>query len=350
MSIDLNNTRTLLAVLEQSYTPSTLFRDTFFPNERTFVTPEVDMEYRKGGREMAPFIVPGTRGVNTARGGFTTKSYKPPMMKPKRIVTADDLNKRAFGENLYSQRTPAQREAEIMAKDLADLTDMNVRRMEWMCAQVLLNGKFDAAGYADDGELTLVDTITFSDWTQKETLSGSDTWDNASADIYGDLKSISQKISRNAGMHPTIAIFPYNVEDYLLKNTDIMKWLTVPNSQNLTLMSLQPRIVSPGVRRIGYIQSLDLELYAYDGIYTDSTGQIQQYIPDDHVIVGVPGRGMQLFGAITQIEGKTYVTYEGKQVPKVTVNEEDDIKSLALSSRGVPCPRFVDDWFTLKVK
>ena len=47
MAIDLKDTRTLLGVMEQTFTPATLFRDTFFPNEITFVTNEVDMEYKK---------------------------------------------------------------------------------------------------------------------------------------------------------------------------------------------------------------------------------------------------------------------------------------------------------------
>ena len=34
----------------------------------------------------------------------------------------------------------------------------------------------------------------------------------------------------------------------------------------------------------------------------------------------------------------------------VTTDEESDTQTLALSSRCVPCPAFVDDWYTLKVK
>ena len=350
MAIDLKDTRTLLGVLEQSFAPTTLFRDTFFPNEITFVTNEVEMEYKKGGRTMSPFVAPRSKGINSQRNGSTIKNYKPPIMKPKRVLDADDISKRSFGENIYSTKTPAQRAAELLAGDLADLLDMNTRRVEWMCAQLLINGSFEVQGYADDGKVAHIDTVSYSDWTQKETLAGSDTWDNVGADIYGDLKFVSQTVSRNSGETPTIAICSYNVENYILKNDWLMKWLAVPTAQNLSLMSIQPRIVSPGVRRIGFIQSLNLELYAYDGVYQDDSGVIQQYLPDNHIVVGVPGRGKQLFGAITQMEKGGFVTFEGTNVPKITSDEESDTQSLSLSSRCVPCPAFADDWYTLKVK
>lgn len=67
MSFD--DTRTLLGAVERSFTPTTTLVDVFFPNMQTFSTEIVDMEFRKGGRLMAPFVVPGGKGVNMARTG-----------------------------------------------------------------------------------------------------------------------------------------------------------------------------------------------------------------------------------------------------------------------------------------
>lgn len=351
MAINLDNTRILLAALSRSYPPSTLFRDLFFPNEIISIQKQVDIEYKKGGRKMAPFVVPGSSGKVVGRDGFVTKEYTPPMMRPKRVLTVEDLQKRMFGENVYSDITPEQRAATYMASDMADLIDMNTRRIEWMCAQLLINGKFDVSGYADDGELVVSDTVSFPDWGQKTTLTGSDTWDNPGADIYGDIDAASSMISRNSVMVPTVAVMSKNIVQYLMNNNSIMKWLAIPNSQNLSLMSLQPRITSPEVVRVGYIQSLNLELYAYDGIYHNDQGAVSQYLPNNHMIIGVPGRGRQLFGAITQGEpdGQFY-TYSAKNVPKSFMSPDGDKKTLSMASRCVPCPEFIDDWYTLKVK
>lgn len=347
--MDLNKTRTLLMALEQTYPPSTLLRDVFFPNPVTFVTEEVDIDYKKGNRKMAPFVSAGGSGVNVARIGHATKSYKPPKMMPKRPITVENLNKRGFGEELYSTRTPAQREAELRAQDMAELIDMNTRRIEWMCAQLMTLGTFTVKGYSDDGVTYTEDTVTL-DWTQKDTLVGGDTWDNAGADAYGDMKFMSQTVSQNSGRIPTIAMCSYSTAEYLLKNTAIKDYLLRPK-ENLSLMTIAPRIVSPEVVRFGIIESLNLEIYAYNGMYLDDDGAVKQYIPNDYFIMGIPGRGKQLFGAITQMDSdEVYRTYQGINVPKVWAEVGNDARQIRMASACVPIPEFVDDWYTLKVK
>lgn len=351
MALNFDDTRTLLGAIERSNPPTTTLVDTFFPQQEVFLTEYVEMEYRKGGRRMAPFIVPGAKGVNMARGGSTIRTYKPPMMRPKRTIELNDVMRRGFGENVYSQRTPEERAAMMRAKDMADLIDMCARRQEYMAAQLLINGSYECKGYADDGNIQVVDTVTFAEFDNKITLSGNNTWDNAAAKIYDDIGDASQKIRRAAGMIPTVAMCSANVVEYLMGNTQIMNYLLVPSRDNLALMSMQPKLVRPELLRVGYIQALNMEIYAYDGIYTDDNGDDQQYIPDNHIIIGVPGRGKRLFGAVTQMEeDKQLHTYASAFVPKVTADIESDTSSLAISSRCVLAPEFLDDWAVIKVK
>lgn len=351
MAFDINDTRTLLGVIEQSYAPTTTLVDTFFPTAQTFTTNTVSMEFRKGGRNMAPFVVPGGKGVNVARNGSVVREYKPPMMRPKRVIEIADIAKRGFGENIYSTRTPEERATEMRAKDLQELREACARREEWMAAQLLINGEYDIKGFADDGVATVVDTMSFG-FDGKTTLSGSDTWDNASAKIYDNIGDASQTIRRAAGDIPTVAICSSNVVKYLLANEQLYKYLLVPSRDNLALMSLQPKLQRPDLMRVGYIESLNLEIYSYDGGYADEeTGAYTTYIPDDHMIIGVPGLGRRLYGAVTQLEeDKQFHTYAAAQVPKVTIDVESDTSSLAVSSRCVICPDYLDKWAVLKVK
>ena len=346
---DINKTHDLLEALEQTTPPQTLLRDTFFPIPKTYASEEVLIDYKKGVRKMSPFVVQGATGVNVGRQGIETKSYKAPLMMPQRPTTVGDLMKRGFGENVFSTRTPAQRALEVMATDLAEMQDMNTRRIEWMCAQLMLYGSFEAKGFADDGKTQIIDTVTF-DWTQKLTLTGDDMWTNVNSDVYGVMEEMSQTISRNSGRIPDVAICSFKTKEWILKNASMMQYLMVPNRENFSLMSIEPRIVSPGVVRIGFIQSLNLELYAYDGIYEDDAEVIQQYIPDGYFIMGVSGRGSQLFGAVTQLESDdVYRTYEGRDVPKIWSEQGRDVKMIRLASRCVPKPEFIDDWYTVKV-
>lgn len=351
MAFNVNDTRTMLAALERTYAPSTTLVDTFFPDERVFTTKVVDMEMRKGDRKMAPFAVPGTKGVNLARGGSEIKTYTPPLMKPKRVISVEDVEGRGFGEGIYSTKTPAERAAEMRAKDLVDLRDACYRRQEYMAAQLLINGSYECKGYADDGTTQVVDTLTFG-FTQKTTLSGGDTWDNASAKIYDCIGDASAKIRQNAGIIPTVAIVSDSVVKYLMDNTQLLKWLNVPNANNLSIMSIQPRLQRPDLMRVGLIQSLNLEIYSYAGGYADDeTGEFKPYIPADHVIIGAPKIGRRLYGAVSQMEDdKALHTYASQFVPKYTVDTENDTSSLALSSRCVIAPDWNDLWCTIKVK
>ena len=188
---------------------------------------------------------------------------------------------------------------------------------------------------------------------QKATISGSGlTWDNASAKIYDDIGDASATIRKKAGVVPTVAIVSDTVVKYLLENEQLMKWINVPNAQNLSMIALQPRLQRPDLMRVGIIQSLNMEIYSYAGGYSDDiTGEFTPYIPADHVIIGVPRLGRRLYGAVSQMEDDKMVhTYASQYVPKYTVDTESDTSSLALSSRCVVVPDWNDLWYTLKVK
>jgi len=350
MTFDINETRSMLQAVDKAYKPTTTLVNTFFPNVSTFVTNSVEIEYRKGGRILAPFVVSGSRGVNVARTGSKIRQYTPPMMKPKRVIEASDITRRGFGEDVYSTKTPEERAIDMRAKDLAELIDACVRTEEKMAAGLLINGEYDCKGFADDGTTELIDTVTFSEFAGKTTLTGTDTWDNASAKIYTCLGDASQTIRRSAGSIPTVAICSSNVVQYLLDNEQLYKYMLIPD-KNAALMNLAPRLVSPELIRVGFVQPLNLEVYAYDGVFINESNVLEQYIPDNHIIIGVPGRGKRLYGAVTQLEADgQYRTYEGAHVPKIVADPSSDTSSLTVASRCVLCPEFVDEWATLKVK
>lgn len=350
-ALNIDDTRTLLDAIEENYKPSGLLVNTFFPAKRTFVTEVVDIEYYKEGRKMAPFVVPGTKGVNMGRSGTEIRTYKAPIIKPRRIIEAADLSKRSFDENVYSKKTPQQRAQEVRARDIKELCNQIDRRKEWMAAQLLINGKYDIEGYADDGKTVVIDTIAFPDWQGKTILSGSDTWDNPTAKILDILGDTSHDIRRKVQNVPTIAICSENVARYILANEQLRDIMMIPSRDNMAMMNFAPRIESPEIMRMGFIGALNMEIYAYDACYADEQGVLKQYIPDDHIVIGVPGRGQQLFGAVTQIEDdKQFHTYASEYVPKVSVDIESDTASVAVSSRPVLAPMYVDDWACLKVK
>ena len=349
MLIEYNDTLSLMAAMERTKPPARFLLDTFFPNALpTVVTPSIMVEYRKGSRRLAPFVVKGARGVNMSRETSHIATYTPPMVAPRRVLSPEDLIHRGFGEGLYSTMTEAQRAAQIQARDLMELQDMIINRKNKMAADILTTGQCEIKGFADDGKTTTLDVVTFDEWTQK--ITPAVTWDNPNADIYGDIKNVSEMIQENTGTIPTLMLCGKNVERYLIKNTELKEWLSVPNRENLAMLSLAPRFTSPQIRRIGLLQSLNLEIYSYAETYTDDDGIVKPFLGDDDVIIAVPGRGRQIHGAVTLInDAETgFDTYVGQYVPYYNADRKNQEISLTMYSRFLLAPEWADDWALIK--
>lgn len=350
MAIDFKDTIALMQAMERIKPPASTLLDTFFPQIPTpAVTTKIAVEYRKGGRRLAPYVVEGVHGINMSREGSHVNIYEPPMVAPRRTVSPEDIEQRGFGENVYSTKTPAERAAEIQAHDLAEMQAMIINRKNQMAAEILTTGACTIAGYADDGVTAKTDSVSFG-WTQNINITTE--WDQAGASIYSDLKNASETIQENAGMVPTVCFVGKNVAAYMLNNNEIMKWLAIPSNTNLSLMSIQPRVVSPQVMRVGLIQSLNLEVYSYAETYINDAGQTVPFLGANDVIVGVPGRGRQLHGAVTLINNDEtgFETYSGLYVPQYAASKSANTMALTVFSRFLLAPEFVDDWAYIKAK
>lgn len=336
--IDFKDTYRLIELVERVKKPASFLLDTFFPRMLPISnTKVVAMEYMEHGRLLAPYIVPGSTGVNVARGGSTVRFYAPPMVAPKRVITLDDIEQRAPGEDQISQRAADIRANEIQARDFNELLDSIINRKNQMASEILTTGKVTAQGYADDGHLKTFDTIDFG-WEGKFTPATS--WNQNGADIYSDLQKMSEWIQERIGTIPTVAIVGRKVANYLLNNKQIMKWLSIPSRENFALMSIQPQLVSPQIMRIGLIQSLNLEIYSYSETYTDESGNLQKFFPDNGVLVAIPGFGSQLHGAVTVIPSDTdaFKTYSVAVVPVYRTNYASQVVELTLYSRFILVP------------
>lgn len=345
------DTVTLLQAVELIKDPATYLVDTFFPNKLpTAWTTYIALEYKKGKRLLAPYIVKGSKGVNVNRDTAQAKFYTAPLMGPRRVLSIEDIESRMFGETpIFSTVKPEERAALTQAQDLVDMKKMVANRKNKMAADILQTGETLIKGYADDGRTFTQDKISF-DWTGNLTVATS--WDNPAADIYSDLQAAVEKIAEDTGEFPTLMLCGRNVERYLLKNMEILNWLMIPNRQNLAMANFAPRYDSINSRYIGNISSLGLEVRSYIETYTDDDGTVKPFIDPDTVIVAIPGKGKQLSSRITLIDGikKAPVSYVAEYVPYYLTDETAQQMSLALFSRQLLIPDVIDDWVTLKVK
>ena len=70
MAVSMNDTITMMQAMERVKPPAAFLVDTFFSQVPTpATTAKIAVEYKKGQRKLAPFVVSGAGGVNVRRDG-----------------------------------------------------------------------------------------------------------------------------------------------------------------------------------------------------------------------------------------------------------------------------------------
>ena len=329
--------------IDQTPPVRSFLQRTFFPGDETHVAEKIEFDVRRGKRIMAPFVSPRKGGKVITRQGYQTNLFTTPKIAPERVLTVDDITKRALGENIYSQRTPAERENELLAKDLTDLEEAIDRRKEWMCRQVLFEGKVDVV----DEEEGIDVQIDFG-FTNIYVLAAHEEWSLATVDPLKTIRPIRKKIIKDTGKAPDIMIFSSDVIEEFLENPFVIKAMNVLNMKNV---EIKPRVVDPALTFYGRIAELDMDIYTYDEWFLNDEGEEESIIPPGTVLMGhSTGEGQIEYGLVTQMEDKKYYSYEGRLVPKLWADENDEVKKVRLTSRPLPRPFDVASWAVIYVK
>lgn len=336
-------TREMMEAIDQTPPVRSFLQKTFFPGSQTHVTEKVEFDVRKGKRIMAPLVSPRKGGKVITRQGWKTNQFTTPKIAPERALTVDDISSRAIGENIYSQKTPEEREDELLAKDFTDLEEAIDRRKEWMCRQILFEGKIDV----QDEEEGVDVQIDFG-FTNIVVLGADEQWTLATVNPLPLFRRLRKKIIKDTGRAPDIAIFSSDVIEDFIMNTFVVKAMDVLNMKNVVI---EPRVVDPALTFYGRIAELDLDLYTYDEWFLNDEGEDESIIPPGTVLLGhSDGEGQIEYGLVTQMEDKKFRSYEGELVPKVWADENSEVKKVRLTSRPLPRPFDVESWAVIYVK
>lgn len=348
-------TMTMIGAIQALPTHRTFLRDRYFPCTPAtdmFPTEEVLIEYRDGNKKIAPVVAPRKGGVTIKREGYTTRRYAPPLVAPKRGLTIDDLNKRGFGEDLYSQITPEQREAQVLGNDLTELSTMIDGREEYMAASAMLNNGYVLKQYTDDyGEKYEEFELFFYDGESDDSkYTPSGHWTDVDYDIIGDFRAMIRLLT-SKGLPAEDAVFSPDVTDYIIKNKAIKELLDI---RNANIGTIAPIELPDGASRIGVINidGHDINLISYDEQYEDENGELQYFMGEGNVVLTAPASGRSLYGAVSQLEqsDRRFHTYMANRVPKYTADAEAETRTLKVSAKPLLIPKNKNAWIHAKVK
>jgi len=342
--ISIFDPRTMDKIVQRLPDVHTFFLSTFFKREKTFNTKNVDVDFKKGNRALAPFVHPKIGGKTIPNSGFQVKSYPAPLVAPNKITTASDLEVRQAGENVYSGTSPAERAVKKMADDFAELKEMITRRKEWMAAQAIFTGKIPILGEGLNEEIDF-------EFTNKEKVSKK--WSAADADPIADLKRWCKQVQKKGFVNCNICIMADDVVDAFINNKKVKGVLDV---KSYDLAFIKPRELPNGATYIGTIRELSLDIYTYNEWYldnwTDPKKPVQNpLVPDGTLaLMSTSAEYSIYYGAVTILDGssgadESFITVEKALVPDTWTKQNPARRFIQLHSKPLPVPHEVDSWF-----
>ena len=351
--MNIYKTKTMIAAIKQMAPATSFLRDRYFPSGAgdIFPTDEVLIEIKDAaGNKLAPVVLPRKGGVSVEREGYSTYRAEPALVAPCRPLTIDTLNKKGFGEALFSDKTPEQRQADVLMQDLAELDEMITNREEYIAAQCMFNNGYILKQYADkygEGEYKEYE-MRFYDNANDAIYAPSALWSASTADIMGDLHAMIRMLTTK-GNNATEVLLGSDVADVLMKNEEIRKLMDI---KRFEVGEIAPAALPQGAARLGRlnIRGRNIDLITYDGTYVDETsGEVKSFVPEKQICVTAPGAGRGLYGAVTQMEQSenAYRTHNGRRVPQYWA--EKNGRDLTLSSRPLFVPRTRDPFISATV-
>ena len=356
MAFNIYDTHTLLASVQQLAPLTTFLQDRYFPtNPATdvFATDDVLVEYKKGNKKAAPFVAPRKGGITIMRDGYTMKSFTPSYIAPQRTLTIDELKKRRFGEALYPNLTPAQRQGVIMLQDLDDMRDMIKRRKEAMAAETIFTNACVMHEYVDDLHNFEEKEVRYYDGESNPAVyAPSANWDTSEASGKQMIDDIGAMISMlvSRGLPATEVLMAPDVSDVIQKNEWIIKLLDV---KNYNIGGVDPETLPSGASKIARlnVKGRMIDFLCYEETYTEVDGTVKPYIPSGMIAVTAPAAGRTVYGAITQMEQSDgeYHTYSGMDVPKYISDAANEVRKIRLASAPLTMPNNENPFIVAKV-
>ena len=356
MAFNIYDTHHLLASVQQLPPLHTFLLDRYFPTNAAtdiFATDDVIVEYKKGSKKAAPFVAPRKGGITIMRDGYTMKRFTPSYIAPKRPLTIDDLRKRGFGEALYTNLTPEQRQGVIMVGDLDELRAMNMRRKEAMAAEVIFTNACIMHEYVDDFHNFEPKSVMYYDEEQNPAVyTPAKTWDTSEESgkqIINDIAAMGKMLT-SRGLPFTEVLMAPDVADVFQNNEWIMKLLDV---RNINIGGIDPELLPAGASKIARlnIKGRMIDFICYEDTYTDVDGTVKQFVPEGMIAAAAPAAGRTVYGAITQVEQADgeFHTYAATDVPKYVSDATHNVREVTLTTAPLCIPNNANPFISAKV-
>ena len=358
--MEIYDTLYMLAAVEQLDPEPTFFKRRYFPTNvemDVFGTSKVLADYREGNHKAAPFVMPRIGALPVGRSGFSTYELEPANISISKPLTADQLNRRGFGESILSTATPAERARRLLMGDLADLSARISRTEEWLACDTMLNNGTIMRHQSDDPEVFKDVPVKFYEgtdnpgaftptavWTHSQKLAdGTLKRGNWYHDICAMIKMLVQR-----GRSATDLVVANDVGNFIQEDPWVIEMMDNRRSE---YGAINPEALTPYVTGIGSYNfgGRRLNIIVNDGTFEDENGNVTPFLASGSAIVTAPNCGRGLYGAVTQKEmDNQWHTYPGMRVPNHISTVVPPADETIVSCRPLFVPNVATPWIAAK--
>lgn len=349
----IRETYKLVKTVKKMYPVAQFLKDRYFPDGPVYYSEKALIEFKKKGRKIAPFVVPLVNGIVMEKDGYRTDIVDAPYIAPKRVITAKELEQKAFGESPESGRSPEQRENELESEFIDDNRISILRRHEKMCADILLTGQVIMKHYATaedaaKGENYDFKYLRFYEGEFKNKYKFTKKFkDMTTAEKIQEFYKMAT-VLRKRGVRATDIVMTSDVSMLLMSDKDFLEFY---NKAKVNIGEINPTELPDGVVSNGSINinGVVMTLFTYDEIYEDLDGEEKAILPAGTIAFLQPNMGTTVYAQVTFYTKDGFKSYAEKIVPRLVGDEKSNMAEVQAFSRPVMYPNDMDGWLVANI-
>lgn len=340
MAIDSYSTNTLLGVIENLQPLNTYWLDLCFPGELLFETETVDVDQVDSSRQLAPFVSPLVKGPSITPRGYATKQVKPGYVKLEAPVSPQRAIKRRPGESYTGALSLQQRFDAAVADMLQEFENRRVRTMEWMAAQVVMNGQVTIE--SDSYPTALVDFGRDAGHTV--TLGSGARWGDSGVNPLQNLEDWGNLMLDKGAGGPYRVTMGVDAWRAFYANPEVQKQLNTEIRGTSGNLNNGPAVYNGAMFR-GTI-GVGFEIWTYNDWYHNASGVVTPFMNSkDVVITSSAINGTRCYGAIMDVASMQAV----RTFPKSWIENNPSALMLLLQSAPLVVPARPNATFKARV-
>ncbi len=260
---------------------------------------KVNFDVKRLGEQISPVVATMTGDTYNSSDVFTTKEWTPPSFEEGAPFNANDLLKRAFGENEYDS-TDMSFMAQLVERIMESFQELEAkinRTIEVQASQVLQTGTLSLKNQKGDATYTV-------DFFPKPTHfpTAGTAWNAGGADPLGDLEALADVIRDDSTWDADLLIMGSSAFDAFLKNDDVQKFF---DNRRIEVGNIRPEVRGNGGKFQGFVSigNYRFDIWTYNGRYQDIGESTKtKYVSDGNVIMLSSGAPLdKVFGGVPRV-------------------------------------------------